>query len=171
MRSRKHFGLLAAALAACTIATSTTAFAAKYDELRAWGLNYYGQLGIGTDGEGIWGKNNSIWPKSVEIGTVKVASAGRYASFAVTSDNQLYAWGLNYLWDISGDTYLLGLGTTQELYNTPQLVMNDVKTVAAGWNHSIAIGTNGTLYTWGGNAGGQLGTGDNADRNTPTPIM
>jgi alpha-tubulin suppressor-like RCC1 family protein len=36
--------------------------------------------------------------------------------------------------------------------------------------HSVAIKTNGTLWTWGVNWFGQLGDGTNIDKNTPTQI-
>jgi len=42
--------------------------------------------------------------------------------------------------------------------------------VAAGIDHSVAIKSNGTLWAWGRNQGGQLGDGTNTDRNAPVQI-
>ncbi len=42
--------------------------------------------------------------------------------------------------------------------------------IAAGWNHSIAIKTDGSLWAWGDNNYGQLGDGTNTNQNQPTLI-
>ena len=43
-------------------------------------------------------------------------------------------------------------------------------TVAAGYNHTIGIKTDGTLWAWGRNDYGQLGDGTNTNKNVPTQI-
>ena len=40
--------------------------------------------------------------------------------------------------------------------------------VAAGWQHSAVIKEDGSVWTMGRNAYGQLGDGTETDRNTPT---
>jgi len=42
--------------------------------------------------------------------------------------------------------------------------------VSAGDSHTIAIKSNGTLWAWGNNSNGQLGLGDNNDRNSPVQV-
>lgn len=42
--------------------------------------------------------------------------------------------------------------------------------VSAGSQHTLLIKTDGTLWSWGDNASGQLGLGDNTDRNSPEQI-
>ncbi|MBK8800175.1 MAG: hypothetical protein IPM07_29460 [Anaerolineales bacterium] len=42
--------------------------------------------------------------------------------------------------------------------------------VSAGGAHTCAVTTSGKVYCWGGNASGQLGTGDKVDRQTPVAI-
>ena len=44
------------------------------------------------------------------------------------------------------------------------------KQVSAGANHALAIKTDGTLWAWGANQSGQLGTGDLSKRYSPTQI-
>ena len=41
---------------------------------------------------------------------------------------------------------------------------------AAGGFHSAAVGEDGSLFVWGGNWHGQLGTGDTTDRLAPTRV-
>ena len=43
------------------------------------------------------------------------------------------------------------------------------QSIATGTSHSIAIGNNGTLWTWGNNGWGQLGD-DGDDRSAPAQI-
>ena len=42
--------------------------------------------------------------------------------------------------------------------------------IASGYYHTVALMSDGTLSTWGGNSRGQLGDGTNTDRNLPTQI-
>ncbi len=46
----------------------------------------------------------------------------------------------------------------------------DFTTIDAGSSHSLAVGSDGTLWAWGGNANGQLGLGDTVDRSLPTQV-
>ena len=40
--------------------------------------------------------------------------------------------------------------------------------IAAGYYHTVALKTDGSLWAWGYNGDGQLGDGTWADKNTPT---
>jgi alpha-tubulin suppressor-like RCC1 family protein len=42
--------------------------------------------------------------------------------------------------------------------------------MAAGEYHSLGLRSDGTLWSWGHNSEGQLGLGDNSNRNTPTQV-
>lgn len=45
------------------------------------------------------------------------------------------------------------------------------KEISLGGYHGMAVAENGSLYTWGDNSSGQLGTGDKTDRDEPIKIM
>ena len=54
---------------------------------------------------------------------------------------------------------------------TPTQVGTEVWTeIAGGYDHCLATDGGGRLWSWGGNDQGQLGLGDNTDRNTPTMV-
>ena len=127
--------------------------------LWAWGNNFFGQLGDGTTAD----KN-----APTQIGTGnnwQSVTAGKYHSQAVKQDGTLWAWGYN-------NHGQLGDGTLTDK-NTPTQIG-----VAANWKnissyqgyHSMVIKQDGTLWTWGYNASGQLGDGTNTDKAAPAQI-
>lgn len=46
--------------------------------------------------------------------------------------------------------------------NTP---LENIAQISSGYNHSIALGADGSIYTWGANDKGQLGNGTNDNSN------
>jgi len=69
---------------------------------------------------------------------------------------------------ISGGRVTVGGGGSGWIYTTVGVVHAPVwATVSAGGNSTCAIRTDGTLWCWGYNLQGELGTGDTADRLTP----
>ncbi|MCF6154843.1 MAG: hypothetical protein E3K36_06225 [Candidatus Brocadia sp.] len=42
--------------------------------------------------------------------------------------------------------------------------------ISAGWYHTVAVKSDGTVWAWGCNDHGQLGDGTDTDRNTPVQV-
>jgi alpha-tubulin suppressor-like RCC1 family protein len=57
-----------------------------------------------------------------------------------------------------------------ELYTSTSSTSKCWVQVSAGYFYTMAIAQNGTLWSWGLNSLGQLGLGDNIDRNIPTQV-
>lgn len=55
-------------------------------------------------------------------------------------------------------------------HHSPSMVGSGFASIESGSNFSVAIKTDGTLWTWGFNISGQLGNGANADVYTATQI-
>ena len=148
----------------------------------AWGYNSYGQLGNGTTSYS--GQNTPVRVKTPDRNTypdlpkdftyVQV-SAGRNYSLAVGSDGNAYAWGSN-------DDGRFGDGTYTDR-NTPIRVKTPDRNtypdlpkdftyaqVNAGWQHSLALGSDGNAYAWGYNSYGQLGNGTTSYSGQNTPV-
>ena len=138
--------------------------------LHAWGGNYDGQLGTGT--------NEASYPPSVRVPiaissfgslsgkTVTSVSASASSSCAITSDGHVHTWGKNG----SGQ---LGTGTQTDSYS-PQdistngsLVGKTVTGIVCGKSHMVAVDSVYQLHAWGNNQNGQLGDGTTTDTSSP----
>ena len=136
--------------------------------LWGWGHNNDGQLGDGTRGvpryspvQTIIGGNN--W-KQVSRG--KQLTSVHTA--AVKTDGTLWTWGCNTVGQLGDDT-------TTSSFNpktSPEQTITggtNWHQVSCGLNYTAAIKADGTLWTWGTNASGQLG--DNTTTNRSSPVQ
>ncbi len=131
--------------------------------LWAWGANDRGQLGDGTMG---------YTSTPMLIGSDYAAIEGGVSySLALKTDGTLWAWGAN-------ERGQLGDGTLVDK-STPVQIGSGYEAIAAGGGyrqggnisgHSLAVKTDGTLWAWGANDGGQLGDGTLVDKNAPLQI-
>lgn len=138
--------------------------------LTAWGLNNTGQIGDGTQG------TNRLAPVAVStITTVGGISAGWRHTTARTVlgsvyNGSVYDWG----WNTTGQ---LG-DTTRDLHNTADQVVDttgsggisSVSSTASGYYFTVALKSDGSVYSWGDNFYGQLGLGTTSDHSTPYSI-
>ena len=86
---------------------------------------------------------------------------GRAHSIALKPDGTVWAWGENSLGELGDGTnvdhfavsQVVGEGGVGHLQGIVQIAVDQ-----AG-NHNLALAADGTVWTWGNNASGQLGTG------------
>jgi len=92
-------------------------------------------------------------------------ACGARFSCTVHPDGTLWGWGTNNLGQ-------LGLGTfsAQELNPVQIGTATTWQSVAAGYTHTVALRTDGSLWTWGSNTSGQLGDGTTTTRSSPARV-
>ena len=76
------------------------------------------------------------------------------------------SWGVNSYGQL-GD----GTTTSRSRYGDVNALGNDVVRAAAGYFHSLAVRSDGTVWTWGDNQYGQLGDGTRTNRGSPVRVM
>jgi alpha-tubulin suppressor-like RCC1 family protein len=127
------------------------------DQLWTWGRANNGQLGNANT-------TNRSTPVTTFAGGTnwKQVSGGNFHTAAIKTDGTLWTWGVGS----SGRLGNAQLGSR----STPVTTFaggTNWKQVASGNAHTVAIKTDGTLWTWGFGANGQLGTNDTIQRSTP----
>jgi alpha-tubulin suppressor-like RCC1 family protein len=82
---------------------------------------------------------------------------------AIKTDGTLWTWGGNSNGELGDNTRTDRIGPVTTFAGG-----NNWKQIACGYNHTAAIKTDGTLWTWGSNSNGQLG--DNTTNIRCTPV-
>jgi alpha-tubulin suppressor-like RCC1 family protein len=178
---RGSYGNLGNATTSLNISTPVTTFAGgtNWKQVSA-GVQYI--AAIKTDGTlWTWGNNNTgqlgnatITATSTPVTTfaggtnwTKVSCGGAGSNShttAIKTDGTLWTWGL-------GTDGRLGNGVTAGNISTPVTTFTggtNWKQVSTGQNHTAAIKTDGTLWTWGLGTSGRLG--NNSTNTVSTPV-
>jgi alpha-tubulin suppressor-like RCC1 family protein len=141
---------------------SNHAAAIKTDgTLWTWGSNSNGRLGDNTT------TNRSSPVQTVAFGTNwKQVSSGFRTTAAINTDGTLWVWGGNSYGD-------LGDNTQTDRSSPVQTVAfgTNWKQVSAGYYHTAAIKTDGTLWLWGRNLYGQLGDSTRTSKSSPVQTI
>ncbi len=130
--------------------------------LWAWGPNSSGSLGDGT-------LQTRTTPTRIGMDQdwVKVG-AGLQHTVALKRDGSLWAWGAN----TQGQLGLPSLTNTTNQTFVPMRVGtdNDWKALAVGAFHTVALKSNGTLWTWGDSSVTPAGTTSPSNNYSPVKI-
>ncbi|WP_437967144.1 hypothetical protein WMF04_47635 [Sorangium sp. So ce260] len=136
-------------------------------QLKCWGLNANGQLGLGDLNNRGDSEIEMYSVPSIPLGggrTAKSVAAGAQHTCVLLDDDRIKCWGRNNDGQLGlGDLTQRGgtLGTKPELVPTVQLDNLDdkAKAIVAGDHHTCAILGDDTVKCWGYNELGQLGQG------------
>ncbi len=128
--------------------------------LWCWGGNARGQLGILESGD-------RARPQEVTsaVGQWSQVSAGAKHTCALTADAELYCWG-------RGTEGQLGSGDVVDA-REPVVVATSgftPRSLSLGRDHTCVVDSRSGLWCWGENTNGQLGQGDELQRDTPTRV-
>ena len=130
--------------------------------LWTWGYNHYGQLG-----------QNNV---TIQYSPVQVGSDYNWNIFgglletvlAIKTNGTLWAWGNNTF----GQLGLNDLISRSSPVQVGSLTNWNTLAITSGVNadSSIAIKTDGTLWSWGDGANGQTGQGNTLDKSSPVQV-
>jgi alpha-tubulin suppressor-like RCC1 family protein len=132
-------------------------------QLWLWGAGSFGRLG-----------NNAVANQSSPIQTVsggtnwRSVSAGNYHTAAIKTDGTLWLWGAGSFGRLGNNAT-----TTTNRSSPIQTVSGGTnwRSVSAGNDHTAAIKTDGSLWTWGLGSGGQLGNDSTTNQSSPVQTV
>ena len=124
------------------------------------GYNNFGGLGLGNNTT-----RTTFTQVTANADDVKSVYCGCHYTFMLKNDGTLWSCGNN-------SNGKLGLGDTSYRTTFTQVTTNadDIKSVYCGWNHTIILKNDGTLWSCGLNSNSQLGLGDATSRTTFTEV-
>ncbi len=133
----------------------------------AWGGNANGRLGDGTTIQ----RFTPVQVSGLGIGSGVVAiAAGNGYSLAMKADGSVWAWGNNANGQLGDGTLVQKLTPTQVLDPSGTGFLGGAIAIAANGS-SMVLKSDGTVWTWGANAAGQLGDGTFTDRSLPVQVV
>jgi alpha-tubulin suppressor-like RCC1 family protein len=93
-------------------------------------------------------------------------AAGGNQSLAIRTNGTLWAWGLNNIGQ-------LGDGTTVSRTSPVSVIggFTNWCQVSVGYDHAVAVRTNGTAWAWGFNNYGRLGDGTATFKSSPVSVI
>lgn len=129
-----------------------------------WGLNTFGALGDGSN------LNRAVNDKQPEFSRSTnwcCLSSGQRRSNAIKTDGTLWSWGTNCGGEIGNylPTDTTGFGYCSPIQEVS--LSTDWVKVSAGRVHSVAIKSDGSVWSWGRNSNGEIGDGSQTNRSSP----
>ena len=120
----------------------------------AWGNNDYGQLGDGTTAPA------TTAVQVIGLSEVKAIACGGSHSLALKTDGTVWAWGSNFYRQLGDNVPVYALRYEKAVQVSG---LNCIIAIAGGYNHSLALREDRTVWAWGKNDNGQLGDGTTTD--------
>ncbi|MFN8632079.1 MAG: hypothetical protein U0838_17690 [Chloroflexota bacterium] len=127
--------------------------------VKCWGSSFDGMLGAGHN-------DDTAKPLAVGVtGATQLSLGGYRTACARLSNGTVKCWGRN-------DEGQMGLGTTDSDPHAPTTIpgLTSVTQVVAGYRHTCARISNGTVKCWGSNVTGELGDGTYAPHASPAIV-
>lgn len=141
----------------------------------SWGKNNQGQCGHGHTNDQLSVEEVVFFRDEVEEKVVHAAGGWEHTMFC-TSSGRVYSCGCGYKDSRrAGIPPVLGHGDVDRRLK-PTLIQHfvdnneEIVKVTCGWDHSLAVSSQGTIFSWGSGSNGKLGHGDEENCDVPTAI-
>jgi len=128
--------------------------------LWSWGKDTSGELG----NDAILSNQPTPVPVASLSGMVSV-TGGNLHSLAIRRDGTVWSWGSDDFGQLGDDSRFAGQPTPVQVTGFSVVIAG-----ASGSDHSLAVNSDGTLWSWGRNTFGQLGN-DATMVNQPIPTQ
>ncbi|MDQ1122837.1 Ig-like domain-containing protein [Microbacterium trichothecenolyticum] len=129
--------------------------------LKAWGPNWYGNLGDGTT-------TDSAIPVAVRnLTNVAQIAAGSWNGYALLADGTVWAWGENSWGGAVGNNSATDQYTPVKVQGLDNVT---VAQVSGGGASAYVLLTDGTVRAWGYNGNGRLGNNSTTDSWTAIAV-
>jgi alpha-tubulin suppressor-like RCC1 family protein len=131
----------------------------------SWGDNTFGQLGDGTTTQ----RTIPVFCGAIGGKTVAAIAAGGNHCLALTTDGLVYSWGYNGYGQLGDGT--TAQRTTPVAVNTSgALSGKTVVSIAAGSGYSLALTSDGKVFSWGDGSNGTIGNSSFASKTLPVAV-
>jgi alpha-tubulin suppressor-like RCC1 family protein len=128
--------------------------------LWAWGYNAQGQLGLNT--------TTTSYSSPVQVGVLSLwtqVACGYSHTAAIQTPGTLWAWGTNSYGQLGNNS------ASSNVLSPIQIgTASNWSRVSCGYQFTVALQSNGTLWTWGLNSYSQLGYNTTSYRSSATQI-
>ncbi len=135
------------------------------NEVKCWGNNERGQLGLGS----MLHEIENVPTTAIQIGTGKIPQSittGEFHTCVLLNNGRIKCWGDNDHGQLGLNVGISHLGDLVSLGTE-----YSVKTVATGYDHACAILNDDSVKCWGLNDQGQLGLNDTKNRGSLNSTM
>lgn len=135
------------------------------DDGSVWGFGWNKAGQLGNDSE-----KNIIKPIKIKyLNNIIDIAAGDIHSIALRKDDIVLTIGGNFsgqLGNFTNESSDIPMVARENISN----FLKDVIKISAGWDFSVVLKKDGTVWTFGENKYGQLGDGTTKNRNYPSPV-
>lgn len=142
--------------------------------LRADGTVWAWGFGFGALGDGTYNPSSNVPVRVSGLTGVTAISGGSQGGYAVRDDGTVWSWGYNGLGALGNGQPCVPNEPCVALTPVQVSGLTGVTSVAGGWENGFALRSDGTVWGWGANSYGQLGTGEDCGPNdcvTRTPVQ
>lgn len=158
-----------------TTASSVPVTVAGLTNVKQIAAGFDKSLALTADGK-VWSWGAKEWypvttydtrpMQKVALANIVGIAAGISHNVALRMDGAVFAWG-------SGNSGELGDGSTPMYRDQPARVANisSAVAVAASYDHTLALLSDGSVWAWGTNGHGQIGDGTTSWMSPPKPVV
>jgi len=128
-----------------------------------WGANLAEELGNAA----VPGSSSAVPVEVLASARFTSVTVGEHGSCALTSGGAAYCWGSNSHGQLGNGTPVADVASSP-----PVRVSGELRfaAVSSGMFHTCGTTLRGTIYCWGANRSGQLGTGTTKQSSKPVPV-